>query len=60
MNEHWEAVKPNHIQMGHASAKHLGWTQLGQCKSAETRSASEATGGFSGTTVAYKGLTWVE
>lgn len=44
MSEHSEVLKSNHIQMGHASAKHLAWTQLGQCKSAETRGTLEVAG----------------
>lgn len=46
MNEHNEVVTSNRVEMGHASAKQLLWTQLGQCESTEMGSAVDVTGLF--------------
>lgn len=43
MGELGKVMTPNRIQVGHASAKQLLWTQLGQCESAETKSAIKLT-----------------
>lgn len=44
MGELSDIMTPNRIQVAHTSAKQLLWTQLGQCKSAEAKSAIKLTG----------------